>query len=597
MYRKPFQIKTQSKVRSSDRRKLRSTLLDHFPALRSPEQEALLDAALGNANNADNAGSGTGQLVAIKLETHGGDTVVVYEVDGNPVVFKDIDGNIFPTAEKLKKCLQAVYYNLATSDLMLPGVIVPDGGFGHFNSGDMVAVVGRGSPYPMAVGTMLVSSDQIKEDQYAMRGKGVKIVHVLGDYLWAHGDKSGPPESAAPTTDEEPSNAPSTTDADATEPANDTPAMSDITQSLEGSSLSDNPSPDTPAPLTPAEMDELLLTAFLTSLKLKLPDDPKLFPMSATVLYSSYILPSRPVGTVLDVKGSTYKKVAKFLKAMEKKGIVKLKERNGDIVIMSVNRQHPMIQTFDPPRKVAGDVKPKPSAPGGLAGSSGTNASPASDAKPGVMSCTELYKGTSKIATLFEQIGLSKDSLFTATEIRNALNEYAQSKELVDKANPRLVKIDPYLCDAVLEKDEYNSIDVLPRDVITQRLIAKMQPFHELTLPGRDPEVRKGQLNPIHVTVDKPRNGTKVVTKITGVEAYGIDPKDLAARLKVPCASSTSVSPLPGKSNTQEVMVQGPKHKEVFTCLETAYGVPFKGSGGANATSKFVVLSMNVRTK
>ncbi|CAG8682708.1 12277_t:CDS:2 [Funneliformis mosseae] len=42
------------------------------------------------------------------------------------------------------------------------------------------------------------------------------------------------------------------------------------------------------------------------------------------------MLPCRPVGTEneVDIKKSSYKKVSKFLKAMEKKGVIKIKESN-----------------------------------------------------------------------------------------------------------------------------------------------------------------------------------------------------------------------------------------------------------------------------
>jgi hypothetical protein len=59
----------------------------------------------------------------------------------------------------------------------------------------------------------------------------------------------------------------------------------------------------------PADMDKILEEAFLTAVKLKLPEDAKQYPIGSSALYDSYVAPCRMIGTNLDVKNSTYKKV------------------------------------------------------------------------------------------------------------------------------------------------------------------------------------------------------------------------------------------------------------------------------------------------
>jgi translation initiation factor 2D len=78
---------------------------------------------------------------------------------------------------------------------MLPGVIIPDSGIEHpYKIGDVVGVIIRGNPFPLAVGKMLVTKEMMIKS--GMRGKGVEMVHTYADTLWASGSKEDPPEVA-----------------------------------------------------------------------------------------------------------------------------------------------------------------------------------------------------------------------------------------------------------------------------------------------------------------------------------------------------------------------------------------------------------------
>lgn len=46
----------------------------------------------------------------------------------------------------------------------------------------------------MAVGTMVTSTEELETNGWAMRGKGVRILHTFGDCLWGLGDRSEPPD-------------------------------------------------------------------------------------------------------------------------------------------------------------------------------------------------------------------------------------------------------------------------------------------------------------------------------------------------------------------------------------------------------------------
>jgi translation initiation factor 2D len=64
-----------------------------------------------------------------------------------------------------------------------------------------------------------------------------------------------------------------------------------------------------------------------------------------------------------------------------------------------------------------------------------------------------------------------------------------------------------------------------------------------------------------------------MVTKVSGLEVYFVNPRPLADELRKVCAGSTSVEPLAGGAKktekpVEEVMVQGPQKDAVVKALE-----------------------------
>lgn len=70
---------------------------------------------------------------------------------------------------------------------------MPDGGLGDFSAGDLRAVSIPGNPFPFAIGTMEVGSEEVAKT--GLKGKGLKLLHSFGDQLWGLGDKSSPDPS------------------------------------------------------------------------------------------------------------------------------------------------------------------------------------------------------------------------------------------------------------------------------------------------------------------------------------------------------------------------------------------------------------------
>ena len=94
-----------------------------------------------------------------------------------------------------------------------------------------------------------------------------------------------------------------------------------------------------------ADVSVVLRTSLLQAINSSLSNLPRgAFPMSASIFYTTYLLPSRPAhpvhATPIDIKHSTYKNLSAFLKICEKDGLVSLKNSRGDIMVSAVNKTH-----------------------------------------------------------------------------------------------------------------------------------------------------------------------------------------------------------------------------------------------------------------
>ncbi|KAK9765591.1 hypothetical protein K7432_005952 [Basidiobolus ranarum] len=572
MFKKPFTLKTVAPLRSSDRRRSLAEIKQHFAgAIETTEKPEEIEE-----ETSENVGNKEGQenkpellpsdVSSAKFSSHIKDHGIIYfDNKQNPLWLKiDSKGSditLIPTVYTLWKFpnllpsisthTPVVSRLLGGADLMLPGFITPPNGFPELRRGDLVSIVIRGHPAPVAVGRMAVDTSEIPISG-PRKGKGVYILHVYRDYLWSHGDKSDPPEFKA------------------------LEAVSDGEMEMndEGAETRQEVPEEKPETnLTVAEIDDIFKASLLQALKVRLTPDgaSQQLPMMASAFYSGYILASRPVN--VDIKQSSYKKVAKFFKAMEKKGLFKCKEMRGELHLMGVNWQHKDLTDFVPYKvpTVAASTSQPPNS--GAKPTNNSNSAPSGEIK-----IVEIYKVSSTVAPLFDDMKASKDSLYDKTELRNLIMDYVKIHGLANPKDQRMVRIDPILCDALLKKQEYSSVNFLARDQCVLRLLANMHPYHLMETPGQEPVVKKGNVKPIQITIEA-RQGRKAVTKITGMEHFQVSVNDLAKQLQTLCASSVAVNELPIGKNTphpiSEILVQGHQEKKVIEEL-TARGVPSK---------------------
>lgn len=181
---------------------------------------------------------------------------------------------------------------------------------------------------------------------------------------------------------------------------------------------------------------------------------------------------------------------------------------------------------------------------------------------------TQLFKPHAHTIQFFTTLGFTKDSLMTLKEIKVTLDAYYTKQNLIVKGNPKMINADTYLLNIFNNADEGVKFS---RDVIVQKVVAKMREVNECTFNGVTTS-REGPLAQISILMEKRRN--KIITRVKGLEAYGVDLQDYAVEMRQKCASGVTVDEVKinGKDAGNELIVQGSKLKELLVSFE-AFGI------------------------
>ena len=202
MFHKPFRVKSSTQMKGSDKKKFKALVRKTF--FNDPDEDPdLLNDLIPNKE----------ELVVTKIETFGGEAVLLYHQPGKKVtVFFQLEKDkvIFPTLSTLWQypdilptftTYPPVLSKMANgADLMLPGVIVNDDlgikAYGNIAKNDVLSVNLADNKAAVAVGTAALSS----EDMYmsGKRGKALIIRHCLGDFLCQNDKKLELPQLGVP---------------------------------------------------------------------------------------------------------------------------------------------------------------------------------------------------------------------------------------------------------------------------------------------------------------------------------------------------------------------------------------------------------------
>uniref|UniRef100_A0A7N8YDB8 Eukaryotic translation initiation factor 2D n=1 Tax=Mastacembelus armatus TaxID=205130 RepID=A0A7N8YDB8_9TELE len=555
MFVRPFRVKSNTVIKGSDRRKLRADISAAFPSLSADELSELVP-------NKE-------ELNVVRIYAHKGDAVTIYVLNKNPLFF-ELEKRLYPTVYVLWR-LPALLQTFRTwppvlqkliggADLMLPGVVVPSSGLPKVDQGDCCAVSVVNNRAPVAVGTAAVSSAEM--NNLGMKGRGVCVLHTYMDNLWAFGDKSGPPslpdvESEGQGVNTEESEA----DEEDEEEERKEVKMHEEEEQSPGEMVTDQVCSGTEE-LSLAEkeedkgeksneeeeenqgdqktpqviMDALLLQCFLHALKSKVKKSE--LPLLTSTFLRNHMFSCCPSGKQLDIKKSSYKKLSKFLQAMQQQyNLVQVKElTKGVESIVEVDWKHPELRSFVVPEET--DVE----------------------------------------ATLVKD-GEEGDTPYHPPEITTLYCVSARLEPLFLDANKRCNMFPSFT------KSEYQEVVSLKWDDLFSRTLGRMQQCYQVVFPGQAPRIKKGHIEPIDISVAS-RGSNKKVTLIKNLEVYGLDPAVVATALQHRVQASSVLQPVPGAKDKVLVQIQGNQIHHIGNLLLEHYHIPRKYIQGLDKALK-----------
>lgn len=571
MFKKPFKVKSNSQLKGSDRKKLRTELQFNFSSLSEDAISIILPPKE--------------PIFLVKLVAHSGQLVIMYCVQKLPVVF-EIEGIMYPTVFMLWH-VPDLLYTFTThpqvfsaiaggADLMLPGVICKGSGtinaYGKLNKGERVAVNLSNNKAPVAVGVTALSSF----DMYmaARRGKCVQVLHYYGDQLSNYGTKLPVPELGPVFSAGDESAKSDTVECNRTteeaenkeehegEQKSDSPedlketAPSSINEDddVDASQKSDKEENIVSVP-PEKEMDELIMHCFLKALKTSVKRVE--LPILVSNFYKVHMIPACPPSMSLDLKKSSYKKITNFLEEMVKQSVITLQTVTKGVQSLSrVNYENSLVKEFvdkyadeEPVKRPVVDQ---------------------TSSKTAVPEIIEQYTVTAAVQPLFERYLYKKKESVSMQSIRKVVTDYVKQNNLQVENNKKLVKPDALLRNILNTSDDVQ----LQWDELFSKIISRMGHSYKVELSAGDAPINKGKLQPVDIQVGS-RSGNKKVTLINNLELYGINIHEFSRECQHGVAASTTINTIPGMKSAQ-VQVQGNQVTFVAKLLTEKYQIPKK---------------------
>lgn len=557
MFTKPASSKPFAPVKSSERKKYLSQICREFGV-----QESSLPTEHKNVLFPKDLKIG-------KIVTHGG-------TRGSLVV----DGNDKPIWVNMKETLVPTVYTLWKAPYLVPRVMTVEntiqflengadlmsrGVFEPYptgvKKGDIVSIATLSHPtVPVAVGYSLINFDEIA---YIQGGKAVQIVNVINDRLCLSGlaqrmenvptelDLTIPTisEDTAETTAETAEVPVSVEKAKEEETSDPTSKENKATLEEQTASLSLDD-------LSVEEVDRALKRSLLQVLKKSI-EEPLELPLPTNTM-TSLMMANLPFNhPSIQMKKSSWKKANKFFKAMEKEKLIKTRERSGELVITEICKENTAIREFQL-------FKPaKPWNP------NSENATPPKTGKGlDKLQMTQYWRAKSAAVDFFSKSKLDRNGYYTNDQLKKYLLDYLKNlndKNIPQPKDKKFVAPDAELAKA-LKLDKAGT--KIGRDKLLSALQSSCTQFHTITHPGQpESKLAKGGFPTIKLSTEK-RTGTKVITKIVGLELFLIEPSKFAEELKIACAGSATVTPIREGVKEVQIIIQGNHIKTITKILE-----------------------------
>ena len=145
----------------------------------------------------------------------------------------------------------------------------------------------------------------------------------------------------------------------------------------------------------------------------------------------------------------------------------------------------------------------------------------------------------------------------------------------LDGFDPQAIPLDELLLNGLVKlaggtKKGTTFASHMPLAELKAAMTERMSAFHQVTVEGEAPSVRKGALKLIQVEMKRAAGHNK--THVSGLETFCISPDAVAQALKIKLGCTTAVLKLPGNNvKDQEVLLQGHCVQEVVDYLRDVY--------------------------
>lgn len=294
----------------------------------------------------------------------------------------------------------------------------------------------------------------------------------------------------------------------------------------------------------------------------------KQLPMTTATFYAQYVIPNRPPDTTLQLSQTSYKKFSKYLVAQVERDLLHvgpdIKTKDPVAFLTKVNRRHEDLRQI---RKTSSATS--------------TDASKSKTKKLAVVDLFVIPHHWVKLMHLdIDQVkavhAKSEErrgsGMLTMPEARAILDAYIANESLVDATRPDMIHLDGPLTDIVFPKskkreDSTNVPDAPPplqltRKEVVERWTGNLEPaFALVEMPGSHIR-RLGKGKPPEVSFEvSMRQGKKYITRLRGLEEYGVDATEFSKEVakRFACAAAIDTEPKGGalKKGHVELVFQG----------------------------------------
>lgn len=315
-------------------------------------------------------------------------------------------------------------------------------------------------------------------------------------------------------------------------------------------------------------------------------------PINASNFISNHImknLPSNLNHEEVNVKKSSWKKTAKYLKHFEKEGFLKLKGKGDDLIIVQINKEKDEIKNFVP-YKIS-NQRSNNNNSNNNGDDVGNKTEINNNLSNKGFTIETLYKPTSEMKTFLPQqlaslysekkgnpSNMIRTEYYTISDIKDAINYYIKKQSLVNQKDPKTILLDDRMFKMVNKSVKSPKFDrIISRSQIMDAIVTNnFNEYYKIFDKNGTPlfkTPKRGSIPHINIVTEM-KIGRKVVTRINNFEMYNIDPEKVAADLRKLCSGSTTIS-----ETTQfgaEVQIQGSHGLTIIQYLNDKVGIPNK---------------------